>query len=319
MEVVDPDAFAFLEPRYRAALSGEDITFEIEIGGRAYDVRLAPVRRGGEITGGIVVSQDVTARKSADEVRALFSAIVESTADAMLSTTREGTITSWNTGAERLYGFRSDEVIGESLTMLVPEPKRTESRSLTETILAGGDVTDFETRRLRKDGTEIDVSLTLSPVRDGTGSITGVAGIVRDISSRKRDEELRRGLEQRLRESERRESLGLLAGGVAHDFNNLLVGMLGNADLALAELPAGAPARNRIDRILTAAERAGELTNQMLAYSGRGTFTVEPLHLSELGWGSCWRLRSRRRPGCASSSMPIFHSCRPTPPRSGRS
>jgi len=103
-----------------------------------------------------------------------------------------------------------------------------------------------------------------------------------DITERKKGEEDRAKLESQIQHAQRLESLGVLAGGIAHDFNNLLVGILGNADLAMLDLSPHAPARSKVEDIRTAAIRAAELTQQMLAYSGKGKFVVERLNLNEV-------------------------------------
>jgi PAS domain S-box-containing protein len=108
-----------------------------------------------------------------------------------------------------------------------------------------------------------------------TGKLSGVIEYVRDITDQRR-------LENQLRHAQKLESLGVLAGGIAHDFNNLLVGMLGYAGLALTKLPAESAARGYVEKIEMSARRAAELTNQMLAYSGKGAFVVRPLNLSRL-------------------------------------
>jgi len=119
-------------------------------------------------------------------------------------------------------------------------------------------------------------------VRDSAGVPLSLVGVDMDITERKVLEAERKLLEARVQHAQRLESLGVLAGGIAHDFNNLLVGVLGNADLALAELPPLSPARDRIQDIKTAGVRAAELTRQMLAYSGKGRFVVEAIDLNAL-------------------------------------
>jgi PAS domain S-box-containing protein len=109
-----------------------------------------------------------------------------------------------------------------------------------------------------------------------------ILGIARDVTERKRAEDDRRRLETQMQQSQKSESLGVLAGGVAHDFNNLLQAILSNADVALASLPSESPARQSLHRIEVAAQRAAELTNLMLAYAGKGKFRIEPLDLSQL-------------------------------------
>ncbi|HYP87663.1 MAG TPA: ATP-binding protein, partial [Polyangiaceae bacterium] len=122
-----------------------------------------------------------------------------------------------------------------------------------------------------------------SPIRDARGEVVGTVGLSRDITERKRAEEQRHVLERRMQETQKLESLGVLAGGIAHDFNNLLVGMLANADLALSalgQLSDVDTVRERIEDLRSAALHAAELTNQMLAYSGRGRFDIRPVSLT---------------------------------------
>lgn len=123
---------------------------------------------------------------------------------------------------------------------------------------------------------------TQIPYYDNNGKMIGVLGILQDITQRKKAEEERHRLESQIQHSQKLESLGILAGGIAHDFNNLLMGILGNADLALMEVPTASPARENMKQIETAALRAADLTRQMLAYSGKGQFMIQPLNLSKL-------------------------------------
>jgi PAS domain S-box-containing protein len=140
-----------------------------------------------------------------------------------------------------------------------------------EMIADGGDAKWFETFK--------------TPIRDARGVVVGTVGLARDITDKKQAEQQQRQLERRMQETQKLESLGVLAGGIAHDFNNLLVGVLSNAELALAAaVDAGAaPAvQERLCDIRTAAQHAADLTNQMLAYSGRGHFDVRPVSLNEV-------------------------------------
>jgi nitrogen-specific signal transduction histidine kinase len=139
-----------------------------------------------------------------------------------------------------------------------------------------GEITknDVEWIVKRPDGGASVILARAAPIRDGKGRITGAVVAWRDITARKR-------LEEKLRESTKLESLGVLAGGIAHDFNNLLTGVLGNASLLMNDLPEGSTAWRFAQEISRAAERAARLSRQMLEYSGRGRFRVEPLNLSE--------------------------------------
>ena len=211
----------------------------------------------------------------AEQDFAQLAAIVESSEDAIVSKTLDGIVLTWNAGAERLYGYSSAEGKGRPMSFLLPPDRPDEEDEILERIKRGDRVEHYETARLRKDGRRIQVSLTISPIRNKHGVIIGASHIARDITERKR-------FEEKLLQTAKLESLGVLAGGVAHDFNNLLVGILGNASLALEMLSADNPARTMIRDILTASERASLLTRQLLAYAGKGRFVVEPINLSGL-------------------------------------
>jgi PAS domain S-box-containing protein len=143
----------------------------------------------GEPVRGVGISQDVTARMQADETRARLAAIVDSTDDAIYSTTLDDTVLTWNAGAERLYGYAAAEVIGRNRSLIVPAGA---SVGLTAAMLekAGrGEAGEpFETKRVRKGGLMIDVSLMISPITDSTGRVTGASSIARDIGNRKKAE-----------------------------------------------------------------------------------------------------------------------------------
>ena len=134
------------------------------------------------------VLRDITARKQADETRARLAAIVESSDDAIFSMALDDTILTWNAGAERLYGYTAGEMIGQNRAMLVESGKEVEAAAMTERAGRGETGEPIETRRVRKDGSVVDVSLVISPMTDSTGRVTSVSTIARDITSRKRAE-----------------------------------------------------------------------------------------------------------------------------------
>ncbi|HEX8984804.1 MAG TPA: PAS domain S-box protein [Bryobacteraceae bacterium] len=229
----------------------------------------------GSIVGALGLLSDVTDRKKADEAVHRLAAIVESSDDAIIGKTLEGIIQSWNSAAERIYGYTAEEAVGRSMTMLLPPDRPDEESAVLERLHKGRRVEHFETVRLRKDGHPIEVSMTISPIRDKEGRVIGASNITRDITERRR-------FEEHLRETQKLESLGVLAGGVAHDFNNLLVGIMGNASLALDSIAEEDPVRSMIESLLQASERAANLTRQLLAYSGRGQFVVQSTDVSRL-------------------------------------
>jgi PAS domain S-box-containing protein len=218
---------------------------------------------------------EVAQREKEERLSAQLRAIVESSEDAILSKDLSGLIQSWNYGAELLFGFTAEETIGNPISLIVPPDRAHEESDIIERIRHGGRVKHFETVRLHKDGRQIHVSLTVSPIHDPKGNVVGASHIARDISERKE-------FEEQLRQTQKLESLGVLAGGLAHDFNNLLTGIMGNASLAMADLPKSSPVQARIAEILSASDRAAVLVRQMLAYAGKGRFVVERVGLTQV-------------------------------------
>lgn len=146
----------------------------------------------GQITGYLSVNRDITARKQAEAVQIQLSAIVESSDDAIIGKTLEGKIISWNAGAEHLYGYTAEEVIGQSLSLLLPPERHDDLPHILNMIKHGKHLHNFETTRQTKDGRIIDVSLSISPIKTATGQLLGASTIAHDISERKRIEESER-------------------------------------------------------------------------------------------------------------------------------
>jgi two-component system, chemotaxis family, CheB/CheR fusion protein len=152
-------------------------------------INIAPKLDGhGEITGAVNCFYDVTARKRGEEVRRHLVAIVEASDDAIISKDLDGIVKSWNQGAQRLFGYTPEEMIGKSITILIPADRHDEEPGILERIRSGERIEHFETVRLRKDGDLVDISLSVSPVKDIEGKIIGASKIARDITERKRVE-----------------------------------------------------------------------------------------------------------------------------------
>ncbi len=167
---------------------------------RPIDDSAAPMRdEGGTVLGAVLVFRDVTERKRAEEVRARLAAIVESSEDAIVSKTLDGVIRSWNAGAERLFGYTAEEAVGQPITLIIPPERQDEERAILARLCRGERVEHFETVRVSKDGRRLDISLTVSPIRDDAGRIIGASKIARDITERKRAEKALRESEDRYR------------------------------------------------------------------------------------------------------------------------
>ncbi|AMV23341.1 Autoinducer 2 sensor kinase/phosphatase LuxQ [Gemmata sp. SH-PL17] len=159
---------------------------------RPIDDSAAPIRwEDGAVDGAVLVFRDITERKRAEAVQAWLAAIVESSDDAIIGKDLDGTIRSWNRGAERVFGYTAVEAVGKSITFVVPPDRLDEERGILERLGRGERIEHFETQRVRKDGRRLDVSLTISPVRDVEGYIIGASKIARDVTAAKRVERAR--------------------------------------------------------------------------------------------------------------------------------
>jgi PAS domain S-box-containing protein len=136
----------------------------------------------------VLTFHDVTERKQAERITSLLAAIVDSSDDAIISKKLDGTITSWNKSAERLFAYKAEEAVGQHITLIVPWERRTEEEDILRRLAGGERVDHFETERKRKDGATVDVSLTISPIRDAAGRVIGASKVARDITERRQAE-----------------------------------------------------------------------------------------------------------------------------------
>jgi PAS domain S-box-containing protein len=194
-------------------------------------------------------TRDITERKKAEELRARLAWIVDSSNDAIIGTSLDGTINSWNRAAERLFGYTSLEAIGSSIFLIIPESHRPEEEDVLARLARGERIEHFETERRAKDGRRIAISLTVSPVRDSEGRIVGVSKVGRDITDRRR-------IEAERREAERRKDDFLAI--LSHELRNPLA-PLRNAAHLLKTCGDDAALRQRLEGIMD--RQLGQMTN----------------------------------------------------------
>jgi PAS domain S-box-containing protein len=152
-------------------------------------VHIDPIRdRDGSIVGVVNFFHDIHERKQAERTTGRLAAIVDSSDDAIVSKSLDGIITSWNRSAERLFGYSAEEAIGQHITLVIPPGRQSEEVAILERLGRGERIQHFETVRMRKDGTTLDVSLSISPLRDAAGRVVGASKVARDITERKRVE-----------------------------------------------------------------------------------------------------------------------------------
>ena len=227
----------------------------------------------GRIIGTCGISRDITERKRAEAALIRLAAIVESSDDAIVGKDLNGIITNWNKGAEKIYGHMAREVVGTSIMRLIPADRHDEEGQIMEKIKRGESMKPFETLRQTKDGRLIDVSVTVSPIRDATDKIIGVSNVARDITERRK-------LEAQLRQSQKMEAVGQLAGGVAHDFNNILAVIQMQSGLLKAGGNLSPAQLDSTDGIGAATQRAAMLTRQLLRFSRKENSQLRDLDLN---------------------------------------
>ncbi|HEY4414772.1 MAG TPA: PAS domain S-box protein [Verrucomicrobiae bacterium] len=225
-----------------------------------------------------IYSTDITERKQAEEAQARLAAIVNSSGDAIIGKTLDGIINSWNSGAEKVFGYSAKEAIGKPILILIPPERRDEEPEILARLARGERVEHFETIRVRKDGQRINISATISTIRDRTGKIVGASKIARDITERKQIEdeihrlnaELEQRVAQRTAELEAaNKELEAFSYSVSHDLRAPLRAVNGFAGIVLEDFGSQLPAegRNYLERIRNGGQRMGELIDDLLGFS----------------------------------------------------
>ena len=208
------------------------------------------------------------------EYRARLASIIDSSEDAIYSKDLDGIITSWNRGAERIYGYTPEEVVGKHISLLAPDDRRDEIPEIIDRIVKGEIIDHYESTRVTKDGRTLDVSISISPLRDAKGDIIGASAIARDITAQKR-------AESQLHQAQKMEAIGRLAGGVAHDFNNILGIINACAEFLRDRIDPAEEHLQYVENIKKGTERGSALTRQLLTFSRSSSVQPRILDLNE--------------------------------------
>jgi PAS domain S-box-containing protein len=250
----------------RVGKSGEQI---------AVSVTISPIKdETGRVIGGSKIARDISAQKKNDEIRFRLAAIVDSADDAIISKDLNGIVASWNQGAQRMFGYTADEMIGQPILRLIPDELHYEEEQILRTLRAGDRVDHYETTRRKKNGDPIEVSVTISPIRDENGQVIGASKIARDISDRKRMERL-------LIQSEKIAATGRMAAAIAHEINNPLESVVNLVYLARQNISPEGKAQRFLITAEQELERVSHIARQTLGYY-RDTGSPTEVYLHDL-------------------------------------
>ena len=235
-------------------------------------------RPGGTIATGF----DLTERRASEELRAAavsrlhFQArLLDAVGQAVIATDLDGRVVYWNAAAESLYGWSAEEAIGQLLAEIAPADAAPEIRSEAMDALYSGRSWTGEFQVRRRDGSTFSASVTDAPIVNADGNLSGFIRVASDVTEQKQ-------LADRLRQAQKMEAIGRLAGGVAHDFNNLLTAIKGHAALLLEELDTASDHADDVRQILSSADSAAALTRQLLAFSRKQVLESRDVELSTL-------------------------------------
>src|SRR4030081_1558231 len=240
----------------------------------------------GDLVQFVGSSTDITERKRAEQATGLLAAIVESSHDAIVSKRLNGVITSWNKGAERLFGYAAEEAVGQNITLIIPPNRRDEERTIVKQLTRGERVDHFETVRIRKDGSLLDVSLTISPMKDASGRVVGASKLARDITERKRAEEALHQAQTDLAYASRLTTMGEFTASLAHEVKQPIAAALTDANTCVRWITRDEPdlkeAREAAWRIVKDAKRASEIVNRVHLLFKKATPQRELVDVNEV-------------------------------------
>ncbi len=266
LRVVSPDFHREETELQRKLKAGEPIdpyeTTWVRKDGRNIPVSVIvyPVRNeSGNVIGASKIATDISQRQLDDESRFQLAAIVASADDAIVSKDLTGIVTSWNEGAQRMFGFAAEEMVGQSILQIIPEELRYEEDEILRKLRAGERIDHYETTRRKKNGESVHVSVTISPIRNATGQVIGASKIARDISDRKK-------LERLLIQSEKLAATGRMAATIAHEINNPLEAVMNLIFLARQHSPESGKAHNYLLTAEQELERVSHIARQTLGY-----------------------------------------------------
>lgn len=241
----------------RRAKNGDALTLSVTV---------SPIRNEqGEIIGASKVARDLTQQRKQERAAAYLGAIIESSDDAIISKDLNGFVTSWNRSAERIFGYKPEEIVGRHITMLIPQERIDEEETILTTLKSGQRVDHFETWRRHKDGHMVPVSLSVSPILDGKGQIIGASKVSRDISERLEAEKM---IQEGVRKKEE------FLANMSHELRTPMNAVIGLANLlSMSDIPENT--RQFVETLKISADNLMELINDLLDFAKLESGSVE--------------------------------------------
>ncbi|MBU2669125.1 PAS domain S-box protein [Actinoplanes bogorensis] len=212
-------------------------------------------------------AREQAALNAAEKHRATLAAVVEHTDDAIIGVNLEGRVTAWNRGAERLFGYNAGAAIGQPMSIFSGDSSSADQMAYIARIRHGERHIHYEARRVHRNGSPLELSINMAPIRNAAGEVTGVSVTAREISEQKAAADERRASDDRAHQVQRMESLGKLAGGLAHDFNNILGIIVNYTEFAIDETGDKPAVREDLEHVRSAADRAMALTRQLQTFT----------------------------------------------------
>jgi PAS domain S-box-containing protein len=256
------EEFAILESLRAGRRIDHYETIRVRKNGEKFPVSLtiSPVRDStGRVIGASKIARDIGDRMRVDDSPFRLAAIVDSADDAIISKDLNGIIKTWNHGARRMFGYTSDEMVGQPMLRLIPEDLHYEEAEILRKLRAGERIDHYETTRVKKNGDPIEVSVTISPIRNHEGRVIGASKIARDISDRKH-------MEKVLIQSEKLAATGRMAATIAHEVNNPLESLMNLIYLAREDCSAGSEAEGYLLTAESELQRVSHIARQTLGY-----------------------------------------------------
>jgi len=238
-------------------------------------VTISPIKDStGNVVAASKIARDISEKKKSDDSLFRLAAIIDSADDAIISKDLNGMLTSWNEAAHKIFGYTADEIVGQSILRLIPEELHYEEDEILRKLRAGERIEHYETRRKRKNGTIVEVSVTISPIKDETGTVIGASKIARDISEKKQVERL-------LLQAEKLAATGRMAAAIAHEINNPLEALMNVIFLARKYCTKEPKAQELLLTAEGELERVAHIARQTLGYY-RDTGVPTEIHLHDL-------------------------------------